>query len=57
MTEPCYQSLPGLLHRVWLLAFLHQHELDEFLLLTVGVLTFLCQQAAFKALRCQSGNQ
>jgi len=55
--EPCYQNLPGLLHCAGLLAFHHQHELDEFLLLTVRVLTFLYQQAAFKALRCQSGNQ
>lgn len=55
--EPCYQSLPGLPHCVWLAAFHHQRELDEFLLLTVRVLTFLYQQAAFKAPRCQSGNQ
>lgn len=40
LREPCYQSLPGLPRCVWLAAFHHQHELDEFLLLTMCVLTF-----------------
>ena len=42
---------------VWLPAFLHQHGLDRPSLLTGLVFTFLHQQVAFKALRCQSGNQ